>query len=185
METSRDRNGVADEYDFNSPYFDVPCMCVEHQAVLPTTNPPYYNGDDVMQVIERYNLGFCLGNSVKYILRAGKKVDSDKLNRVSTQKEHADLVKQFTLDDLKKALAEGDSKGGVVEMNSQVSVVDTSNDSDFVKRTFAKYQQLSPEHKREFERFVDQALGIVSSDAATSGLITLLPQTATSGGEMY
>lgn len=36
-------------------------------------NPDYYNGDDVMQIIERYNLDFCLGNVVKYILRSGKK----------------------------------------------------------------------------------------------------------------
>jgi hypothetical protein len=39
----------------------------------PSTNPPYYNDDDVMQVIERYNLGFCLGNVVKYILRSANK----------------------------------------------------------------------------------------------------------------
>lgn len=36
-------------------------------------NPDYYNGDDVMQVIERYDLDFCTGNAIKYILRAGKK----------------------------------------------------------------------------------------------------------------
>jgi hypothetical protein len=38
--------------------------------------PLYYNGDDVMQIIERYDLDFCLGNSVKYILRAGHKHDN-------------------------------------------------------------------------------------------------------------
>lgn len=67
-------------------------------------NPSYYNGDDVMQIIERYDLGFCLGNCLKYILRSGKKIDPYKANRVSSQKEHADLVRQSTLDDLKKAV---------------------------------------------------------------------------------
>ncbi len=66
-------------------------------------NPDYYKGDDVMQIIERYNLGFCLGNTVKYILRSGKKVD-DKINQVSTQKEHSAIVITSTLTDLKKAL---------------------------------------------------------------------------------
>lgn len=56
-----------------------------------------------MQIIERYNLGFCLGNSIKYILRSGKKIDN-KINRVKTQKEHSNIVINSTLTDLKKAL---------------------------------------------------------------------------------
>jgi hypothetical protein len=36
-------------------------------------NPAYYKGDYVMRVIEDFNLGFCLGQVVKYTLRAGKK----------------------------------------------------------------------------------------------------------------
>ncbi len=35
--------------------------------------PPHYHGDEVMKIIERFELGFSLGNAVKYILRAGKK----------------------------------------------------------------------------------------------------------------
>lgn len=38
-------------------------------------NPDYYNGDDVMQIIERYNLDFKLGQVIKYVLRSGKKGD--------------------------------------------------------------------------------------------------------------
>jgi hypothetical protein len=72
-------------------------------STVDPTAPPYYNGNDVMQVIERYNLGFCLGNAIKYILRAGKKVDSERLNR-TPQVERDDLIRQFTLEDLKKAL---------------------------------------------------------------------------------
>ena len=38
--------------------------------------PPHYqatNGLEAINVIEGFGLGFCLGNAVKYILRAGKK----------------------------------------------------------------------------------------------------------------
>ena len=40
-------------------------------------HPVHYGGADnpyeAIKVIEDWNLGFCLGNTVKYILRAGKK----------------------------------------------------------------------------------------------------------------
>jgi hypothetical protein len=39
-------------------------------------NPAHYktaSGMEAIQVIEAFDLGFCLGNAVKYILRAGKK----------------------------------------------------------------------------------------------------------------
>jgi hypothetical protein len=38
-------------------------------------HPEHYKGKDLecIQVIEAFDLGFCLGNSIKYILRAGKK----------------------------------------------------------------------------------------------------------------
>lgn len=51
-------------------------------------HPPHYGGDTVyeaIKVIEAWGLGFCLGNAVKYIARAGKK------------------EKQKTLEDLQKA----------------------------------------------------------------------------------
>lgn len=39
------------------------------------TNPSYYKSSrlEVIDVIEEFGLDFCLGNAVKYILRAGKK----------------------------------------------------------------------------------------------------------------
>lgn len=39
--------------------------------------PPHYisNGLESIDVIEAFNLGFRLGNTVKYILRAGRKDD--------------------------------------------------------------------------------------------------------------
>ncbi len=40
-------------------------------------HPSYYGGDnnpyEAIKVIEAWDLGFCLGNTVKYISRAGKK----------------------------------------------------------------------------------------------------------------
>lgn len=40
-------------------------------------HPAHYGGADnpyeAIKVIEAWNLGFCLGNTVKYIARAGKK----------------------------------------------------------------------------------------------------------------
>lgn len=39
--------------------------------------PAHYKGKglECIQVIEAFDLGFCLGNAVKYVLRAGKKGD--------------------------------------------------------------------------------------------------------------
>lgn len=41
------------------------------------TNPSYYKdaGVEPITAIEAWGLGFCLGNAVKYIARAGKKGD--------------------------------------------------------------------------------------------------------------
>lgn len=40
-------------------------------------HPPHYGGADspyeAIKVIEAWDLGFCLGNTIKYIARAGKK----------------------------------------------------------------------------------------------------------------
>lgn len=38
-------------------------------------HPTHYQGNryEVINVIEDFNLNFCLGNAIKYILRAGKK----------------------------------------------------------------------------------------------------------------
>ena len=44
----------------------------------PVNHPSHYkgaNGIESIDVIESFSLGFCLGNAVKYILRAGKKDD--------------------------------------------------------------------------------------------------------------
>lgn len=42
----------------------------------PINHPPHYGGDstyEAIKVIEAWALGFCLGNAVKYICRAGRK----------------------------------------------------------------------------------------------------------------
>lgn len=45
-----------------------------------STNPDYYkaNGLEAIDVIEAYGLGFCLGNAIKYLLRAGKKSSKEE-----------------------------------------------------------------------------------------------------------
>lgn len=46
-------------------------------------HPAHYGGADdpyeCIRVIEAWQLGFCLGNAVKYINRAGKKPGADKV----------------------------------------------------------------------------------------------------------
>lgn len=44
-------------------------------------NPPHYNDFKItpIEVIEDWQLGFCLGNTVKYISRAGRKPDNSTL----------------------------------------------------------------------------------------------------------
>jgi hypothetical protein len=46
-------------------------------------NPTHYGGADntyeVIKVIDAWDLGFCLGNTVKYISRAGKKDPAKEL----------------------------------------------------------------------------------------------------------
>ena len=45
----------------------------------PVDHPAYYqsaSGVEVIDVIDAFDLGFCLGNAVKYILRAGRKGDA-------------------------------------------------------------------------------------------------------------
>ena len=45
------------------------------------TNPSYYNSTKISPIdyIEDQNLGFCLGNAIKYISRAGKKNPSTEI----------------------------------------------------------------------------------------------------------
>lgn len=48
-------------------------------ATEPVNHPPHYGGEsnvyEAIKVIEAWGLGFCLGNAVKYVSRAGKKGD--------------------------------------------------------------------------------------------------------------
>jgi hypothetical protein len=47
--------------------------------VKDAVNPPHYKGDDVMQIIERYQLDFLRGTIIKYLLRAGAKDGESEL----------------------------------------------------------------------------------------------------------
>lgn len=56
-------------------------------------HPNHYNkgGIEAIDVIEAWDLGFCLGNTVKYISRAGEKAEAGM------------TIEEKTLEDLKKA----------------------------------------------------------------------------------
>src|SRR4051812_24717017 len=58
------------------PEVNFPSEKVNHPAHYGGADNPY----EAIKVIEAWSLGFCLGNSVKYIARAGKKPDADRLD---------------------------------------------------------------------------------------------------------
>lgn len=56
-------------------------------------HPSHYGGDTVyeaIKVIEAWGLGFCLGNAVKYISRAGKKAGSTVLEDLKKARWYID-----------------------------------------------------------------------------------------------
>lgn len=76
---------------------------VNHPAHYGGANNPY----EAIKVIEAWGLGFCLGNTVKYIARAGKKHDIiDDLKKaqwylareISNLESMSDNVKNTTAD---------------------------------------------------------------------------------------
>jgi hypothetical protein len=72
-------------------------------------HPPHYGGEDntyeAIKVIEAWGLGFNLGNSVKYICRAGKKGQGDKLHLYDLEKARWYLDRK--IQNLEKKIAEG------------------------------------------------------------------------------
>jgi hypothetical protein len=51
------------------------CHALEIVKPDPVNSPTHYQGNSMqaIDVIEAFDLNFCLGNAIKYILRAGKK----------------------------------------------------------------------------------------------------------------
>ena len=76
---------VNSEYEINEIYLDKTHNNVEH--------PSHYTSGkiEVIDFIEDQGLGFCLGNVIKYVSRAGKKHSADKSD------------KEKAVEDLKKA----------------------------------------------------------------------------------
>lgn len=60
---------------------EIPSVGVKRDAQNDAINPNYYNDTKVapIDVIEDWNLGFCLGSTLKYIKRAGKKKDNSAI----------------------------------------------------------------------------------------------------------
>jgi hypothetical protein len=61
-------------------------------------HPAHYGGADnpyeAIKVIEAWGLGFCLGNAVKYIARAGKKSGSNTLTDLEKARWYLDRMIQ-------------------------------------------------------------------------------------------
>jgi len=57
-------------------------------------HPAHYGGAEnpyeAIKVIEAWGLGFCLGNTVKYICRAGRKLDSVRLEDLQKARWYLD-----------------------------------------------------------------------------------------------
>lgn len=62
-------------------------------------NPGHYQGDFVMRVIERFDLGFCLGNVVKYVLRHGRKAGVEDLKKARWYLDRAIQRMEGTIPD--------------------------------------------------------------------------------------
>ncbi len=57
------------------------------------SHPAHYGGDtpyEAINVIEAWGLGFCLGNTVKYISRAGKKPGTDAVTDLEKARWYLD-----------------------------------------------------------------------------------------------
>jgi hypothetical protein len=72
--------------DFYPDHFGIQKQSVEH--------PDHYGGKDnpfeAIKVIEAWNLGFNLGNTIKYISRAGKKLPQKELEDLEKAKWYLD-----------------------------------------------------------------------------------------------
>lgn len=53
-------------------------------------NPPHYQGDYVMRIIEDFKLDFLSGTIVKYILRAGRKIGASGLTDLKKARWYLD-----------------------------------------------------------------------------------------------
>jgi uncharacterized protein DUF3310 len=67
-----------------SPDFRQPRTAAAERITVsdPVSHPAHYGGDtpyEVIKVIEAWDLGFHLGNCVKYVARAGRKPGADEL----------------------------------------------------------------------------------------------------------
>lgn len=75
---------------------DLPCVNYQERIAAKdkVNHPEHYGGKDnpyeAIKVIEAWNLGFNLGNVVKYVSRAGKKESSKELEDLEKAKWYLD-----------------------------------------------------------------------------------------------
>ena len=85
-------------------------MSGEEKADDPV-NPEHYKGDLVMRICEHFQLGACLFNAVKYILRSGHKILPGE---TEIEAELRDLKKARWYLDRKIMQLEGNPRVGVL-----------------------------------------------------------------------
>lgn len=77
---------------FNAPEEN---LCKDAEITSHVNSPKHYNKGriEVIEYIEDQDLGFCLGNAIKYISRAGSKQDFEGQDQITK-----------TVEDLRKAI---------------------------------------------------------------------------------
>lgn len=64
----------------------------QHEEIA---HPAHYGGDttyEAIKVIEAWGLGFCLGNAIKYICRAGRKSTATRLSDLKKARWYLDRM---------------------------------------------------------------------------------------------
>lgn len=72
--------------DYHDPARPRRTNAVDHPAHYGGADNPY----EAIKVIEAWRLGFCLGNTVKYIARAGKKSDETTIQDLEKARWYLD-----------------------------------------------------------------------------------------------
>lgn len=80
-----DMHNDPDQYLCRKCISTLPARRERHSVaiVADPVNPAHYQGDYVMRIIEDFKLGFCLGNVVKYVLRAENKNRVEDLRKAA------------------------------------------------------------------------------------------------------
>lgn len=100
-------------------------------------HPSHYGGDtpyEAIKVIEAWNLGFCLGNTIKYISRAGKK---------DPAKEIEDLEKAKWYLERRISQLKTSENGSILNsLHFNINLEDIQNEMNRVREIIKKHKEL-------------------------------------------